>query len=303
MTLHAARAQQDQDDDEIKGLIRVKRAATQGRTPGIARNRSSYRKPGGQSRLQAQTKLKSGDTIRPETDAPIVGVTLWQLRPSAKDEAVEIKDLLHLAGGGPAQEFTPVRVAPDEALREGQMVRLSIESFRSGYLYVIDRPKYADGSYGDPYLIFPTKQIYGGDNKVEAGKVVRIPGPEDAPGYFVLARSQSRQGELQTAEELIIIIKTEPFESFITPPAERQKLEAASVEALIKKYDAPVEHAEISGGAGQAITVAEVKAALERTKRLTEDDALPQSVYRFNVKPTDPMLVRFELKVSGKSGQ
>jgi hypothetical protein len=288
-----------QDDDEIRRLIRVKRASVQGRAPGPDKSKRGYKKLVGQGKPKQETNAQAETKGSADADAPILGVTLWRLRPSDKNEAVEIRDLIQPPGSGAAQEYTPERVEANEELREGQMVRLSIESFRSGYLYVINRVKYKDGTYGDPYLIFPTRRIYDGDNKVEPGRVVRIPAPEDNPSYFELRRSQSREGELQTAEELIIIIKPEPFESFLTPPEDRKLLAAASVEALIKKYGSSLEYAEMSGGAGQAITVAEVKAARERTRRLGEDDPLPQSVYRLNVKPTDPILVRFDLKVSG----
>jgi hypothetical protein len=300
LAMSAIGARQYDDRDEIKGLLRKKRAEAQGRTPGPDKSNSSYRRSGRQNRSQQQTWASSGNTSDSTVDAPILGVTLWRLRLSAKDEAVEIKDLIHPPGGELPQEYTPERVEANEELREGQMMRLSIESFRSGYLYVINRPKYKDGTYGDSYLIFPTKRIYEGDNKVEPGKVVRIPAPQDNPSYFELRRSQSREGELHITEELIIIIKQEPFESFIPPPEDRRLLTAASVEALIQKYGASIEYAEMNGGAGQAITVAEVKAAREHTKRLDENDPLPQTVYRLNANPTNPSMVRLELRVTGK---
>ena len=53
----------------------------------------------------------------------------------------------------------------------GQRVRLSIESARTGYLYVINRELYADGSTGEPYLIFPTTRLHRGDNKVTIGRI------------------------------------------------------------------------------------------------------------------------------------
>jgi hypothetical protein len=46
-------------------------------------------------------------------------------------------------------EWTPQRIEADTPLKVGERVRLSIESPRTGYLYVIDREQYADGSYGE----------------------------------------------------------------------------------------------------------------------------------------------------------
>jgi hypothetical protein len=283
---------QDAEEDEIRDILRVKRAP-----PG----QKAVAKPGGS---RAGYRTKSGDqtdrSSRISNSDSLLGLTLWRLRPSTRDDALEIKDLIQPDGGGPVQEWTPERMEADAPLREGQFVRVAIESFRAGYLYVIDRAKYHDGRYGDPYLIFPTQRIDGGHNRVEAGKIVQIPGPEDKPGYFVLQRGKSKDGELQSSEELVIIIKPEPFESFKTPPADRKLLTAQSVVALITKYSTPLMHSELNGGAGQPITPAEVKAARDRTRRLTEVDPLPQSVFRARIKASDPMLVRMVLKVGAK---
>ena len=40
---------------------------------------------------------------------------------------------------------------------------------------------YGDGSTSDPYLIFPTQRVRGGDNAVGAGKVVELPEHEPIP--------------------------------------------------------------------------------------------------------------------------
>ena len=72
-------------------------------------------------------------------------------------------------------EWTPERVETGTTFSVGERVRLSIESPRAGYLYVIDREQYADGSTSDPYLIFPTLRIRGGNNSVRAGKVIELP--------------------------------------------------------------------------------------------------------------------------------
>jgi hypothetical protein len=231
--------------------------------------------------------------------ASAIGVTVWRLCPSTTSDAVEIKDLTHPGGDLPAQEVTPERVAIDTALTEGQMVRLTIESLRTGYLYVINRPRYADGKYGDPYLIFPTQRM-GISNQVTAGQTIQIPGPNARPDYLILERSKSREGELQVSEELIVIVKPEPFESFKTPPANAQKLTQASVEALIEKYKADVEETDLGGDASKYITNIEKRARQDVSVRLSRDDPYPQTLYRLAVKPTDPMLVRFELKVRGK---
>lgn len=187
----------------------------------------------------------------------------------------------------------------DTALMEGEPVRLTIESFRKGYLYVINRPRYADGKYGDPYLIFPTQRM-GLGNLVTAGQAVQIPGPTATPDYLALERGKSREGELQVSEELIVIVKPEPFESFKSPPVDRKLLTQASVDALIEKYKANIEETDRGRDLSKFITMIEKLASKDASIRLSQDDPFPQTLYRLAVKPDEPMLVRFELKVRGK---
>lgn len=69
-----------------------------------------------------------------------IGVTIWRLR-AAPPGSGETRILVQEDAG--TAEFIPERVGSATALREGDRVRLSIESPDSGYLYVIDRERYA----------------------------------------------------------------------------------------------------------------------------------------------------------------
>jgi hypothetical protein len=291
------------EEDEIRDIIRKKRAAASKPNQDTAVKQPPSRPRPTQSasaNYDVKNRLARDKAIVASEGDSALGMTVWRLRPSSSDDAVEIKDLIQPLGGGPAQEWTPARVESETEIEEGQMVRLTIESFREGYLYVINRAKYADGSYGDAHLIFPTQRMYGGRNFVKPKQTIQIPGPKDEPDYLVLERGKSRQGELQVSEELIIIVKPEPFESFKTAPADRKMLTPQSVEALIARHKAPFEVGEMKGGAGKAITISEKKASKDDSVLLEEDDPYPQTVYRVAAKPTDPMLVIVQLKVRGK---
>jgi hypothetical protein len=299
----AAASQSTQEEDEIRDIIRKKRAAASKPKQDVARKPPSSKPRPTQTAVanyDVQKKLSRDEANVASAGDSALGLTIWRLRPSRSDDAVEIRDVIQPPGGGTPQEWTPARVESETELQEGQMVRLTIESFREGYLYVINRPKYADGSYGDPYLIFPTQRIYGGRSLVKPKQTIQIPGPKDEPDYFKLQRGKLRQGELQASEELIIIVKPEPFESFKTAPADRQLLTQQSVEALIAKHKAPFEVGEKKGGAGDAITVNEKKASKDDSVLLEEDDPYPQTVYRIAAKPDDPLLVIVQLKIRGK---
>ena len=95
-----------------------------------------------------------------------LGLTIWRLRPATgqPDGA-----RLLVQEGGAESAWVAERVDADTPLDVGDRVRLSFESARAGFLYVIDREQYADGTASEPYLIFPTSRTRGGDNRVEAG--------------------------------------------------------------------------------------------------------------------------------------
>jgi serine/threonine protein kinase len=80
-----------------------------------------------------------------------LGVTVWRLRQSTAADPVRL--LVHETGAA-AEQWTPERVELGTPLALGDRVRISIESPRAGYLYVIDRERYADGSIGVPHVIF-----------------------------------------------------------------------------------------------------------------------------------------------------
>ncbi|HJZ13669.1 MAG TPA: DUF4384 domain-containing protein, partial [Acidobacteriota bacterium] len=138
--------------------------------------------------------------VAPET---VVGVSVWRLRRSAAND--EGARLLVQENDQPV-EWTPQRVEADSTFSEGDRVRLSIEGAREGYLYVIDREQFADGTVGEPYLIFPTTRTSGGNNKITVGRVVEIPSQDDRPPHFTVRLSRPDQkGEL-----LSILITPEP---------------------------------------------------------------------------------------------
>lgn len=290
--------------DDLGELVRVTRKPSAEPKPPQKRQRADKPKPSQKANYSNPKRpLTKAQAELANKGASAVGVTVWRLLESSSNDAValedEKRDLTHPGEGLPQKDVIPERVAMDTALTEGHLVRLTIESLRTGYLYVINRPRYADGKYGDPYLIFPTQRM-GVSNLVTAGQTIQIPGPNARPDFFVLDRGKSREGELQVSEELIVIVKPEPFEVFKTPPSDRKLLTQPSVEALIEKYKADVEESDLGGDASKYITKIEKLASKDASIRLSPDDPYPQTLYRLAVKPDDPMLVRFELMVKAK---
>jgi hypothetical protein len=222
--------------------------------------------------------------------AAVVGVTVWRLRPSKKTDDGEVRQLIHQEG-----EWTPERVTGGSPLTEGSRVQLTIESPRTGYLYVFDREVYEDKTYGEPYLIFPTLSLNGGDNKVSAGRVIEIPSSEDKPAYYTLKRSRSDHA----GESLTVIVSDKPLTD-LTIGRSALKVSAEQFDAYEKLWGAMTQQLELDKGAGTAMSKAE-KAAASGQGSLTQEDSLPQTIYRVVTKPDQPLLITIPLSISPKS--
>ena len=218
-----------------------------------------------------------------------MGITIWLLRASLPEDDKDIR-ISDLDGGG---ELTPERVEAETPLLEGQKVRVSIETARSGYLYVIDREQYADGTFGTPLLIFPTLRTHGGNNEVVAGRLIEIPAWDDRPRYFSMRTSRPDQ----TAEVLTILVTPDPLPG-LRIRRDPLRLTQDEVSAWEKRWGSKVQRLEARGQTGKkSYTKAEKAAATDRTRLLTHDEPLPQTMYRLETKPGEPMLLNIPLKI------
>ena len=220
--------------------------------------------------------------VAPET---VVGVTLWRLRPANRSDSGE-RLIVH--DDNAVSEWLPERISATTRLVQGDKLRISVETVRAGYLYVIDREQYADGTVGEPYLIFPTTRTSGGDNQVSVGRLLEIPAQGDSPPFFTMKKSRPDH----VAEVLSVIVTPAPLEEVqITDKA--QKLPDSQVASWEKAWGTSVGHLEMAT-AGQTWTKEEKDAT---TRALTASAPAPQLLfYRPSAKPTDPMFVKLRLQ-------
>jgi hypothetical protein len=226
------------------------------------------------------------------TAAPgeLVGITVWRLRRSQASDSGDSRLLVQETEQQRTEtvEWTPERVEAETPFAAGDRVRLSIESPRAGYLYVIDRELYADGTTSDPYLIFPTQRMRDGDNAVRAGKVIELP---DKSAFKLTPLRSDYQGE-----RLTILVTGEPLPQ-VTVPANAERLDPSLVAQWETQWAAAAERLELVGGAGQAYTGTERDAAAQG-RLLTQGDALPQSLYRVLSSPGAPVLISVPLRIA-----
>ncbi|HUE81635.1 MAG TPA: hypothetical protein VMM84_05915 [Pyrinomonadaceae bacterium] len=251
----------------------------------VSRKSPARRRPAGRNYRVATPKVPTAN-VAADT---VVGVTIWRLRRSTSADSGERLLVQH---GSDTGEWLPERISANTRLVEGDRLRITVEAARSGYLYVIDREQYADGSFSEPYLIFPTTRTLGGNNEVKAGKVIEIPAQEDSPPYFSLRRSRHDQ----VAEVLSVLVTPTPLEDIeITDRA--QKLSATQVAAWEKSWSTQVGRLEMEGGAGKAWTKEEKEAGADGNRLLEAEAPAPQDLYyRPNTKSSEPMLLKIQLR-------
>ena len=247
--------------------------------PAANKPTASRRRPGG--RYRVATPNVPVDNVAPDT---VVGVTIWRLRPANRADS-GARLIVH--DDNSTTEWLPERISSTTKLAQGDRLRISVEAVRSGYLYVIDREQYADGSVGEPYLIFPTTRTGGGDNEVSVGKLLEIPAQDDAPPFFTMRKSRPDH----VAEMVSVLVTPTPLEGVqITDKA--LKLSETQVANWEKMWGSSVGRLEMST-VGQTWTKEEKEA---RTRALTSSAPAPQLLfYRPSLKSTDSMLVKLRL--------
>ena len=244
-------------------------------------NKKSSHRRRASGRYRVATPNVPVDNVVPDT---VVGVTIWRLRPANRSDSGE-RLIVH--DDNAVKEWMPERISANTRLVQGDRLRISVEAVRAGYLYVIDREQYADGTLGEPYLIFPTTRTSAGDNKVAVGRLLEIPAQDDSPPFFTMKKSRPDH----VAEVLSVLVTPTPLEGVqITDKA--QKLSEAQLASWEKNWGGSVGRLEMTTQ-GQKWTKEEKDA---NTRALTASAPAPQLLfYRPSMKPAEPMFVKLRL--------
>jgi hypothetical protein len=232
---------------------------------------------------KSENKTTGGPEIKSGNE--VVGLTLWQLRPATKSDDASLRILER--EDETTLEWIPVRVDSDTVFALGDRVRLSFESPRDGYLYVIDRELYEDGSFSEPFLIFPTLKDYNGNNRVMAGRVIEIP----KTSFRLKSKRPDYKGE-----RLSFIVTPEPLAG-VTIGSRMIQLDKAQVNNWEKSWSVVAEKWELEKGKGQVYTRAEKEAGESLARLLTQDDELPQTIFVIASKPGNPFLLNFPMRI------
>ena len=258
-------------DEATRKLWDTAYIAPTGKSTAYRRSRNKYR---------IATPNVPVDNVVPES---VIGVTIWRLRPAGRADSGE-RIIVH--DDNASREYVPERISANTKLSAGDRVRISVEAARSGYLYVIDRELYADGTLGEPYLIFPTTRTLNGDNQVSVGKLAEIPAQDDSPPFFTIRKSRPDQ----VAEMVSVLVSPTPLEGVnITDKA--QKLTNEQVAKWEQSWSNSVGRLEMDA-VGQTWTKEEKEAA--GTRALTASAPPPQMLF-YRPKSNEAMFVKLRL--------
>lgn len=212
----------------------------------------------------------------PQTEFAGVGVTIRRLQvPEGTKDVEQV-----------GEEAQLEQLATDAPLNIGSHIRIYLEPVkRGGFLYVIDREQFADGSYGEAKLIFPTLRTRQGNNRVGVHELIQIPRP---PSYFQI--NPSKTGKTQVAEVLTIIISPVRLDLPAPLSDHAMTLSAAQLKGWETRWAVAVTPFEMEGGIGKVERAKDMDQVGEEAQ-LTDDDPLPETVYRATVKKGNPLLV------------
>lgn len=238
----------------------------------------------------AKSNGKSGtNTGKSSNQKPLkteeLGVTFWRLRPKAADEDDAPEFPVRL--GERIENWTAERVNSTTRFTKGDRVRFTIEASRSGFLYIVNREFYSDGTSGEANIIFPTLRTRGGDNQVVAGSLIDIPASTDSVPYFTVKPKREDYG----GEELLVVIS--PVKLPIEIGMRAQPVTRETVEKWLDDWGAEVDVFDAEDGEGIAVTKIEAEAVNSRA--LTQEEPLPQTIYRVKIREGEPLIVPFQM--------
>lgn len=226
-----------------------------------------------------------------------IGLTFWRSRPATS------QDDRNVVARNTYDTQESVSERKDDAISNGEKIYFSVESLtdnflsnKGGYVYIINREQYSDGSYGRTRLIFPTQLTYGGNNLLKAGEPIILPRANGKP--FEINRSSNKQ----IAETYTIIVSPWAFQ-LPEPLSDKAMILPDTLMAdWESKYGGKMYRATLQKGIGKAQTLREQTVMSRETSDTTEPltqgetNTLPQTVYKGAVKIGNPSMFTVALK-------
>ena len=249
--------------------------------------------------------------VRPATVKPKVtelGVTVWRLRPPQESEKDNILFSVLLDDKKTRARWLAERVGADTVFHVRDKVRFAVETSTPGYIYVIDREMLANGSFGQPLLIYPTAA--SDDNLVKPGELFDFPDRNDPEGAYlnIDPKKPGYTGELVT---IIISPKqltgiTTDKDGYVTNAALLTNLEFGSAFEIFSRSDTDnkfYSKAESDGSCGIKTRELRPPGASAQapcgsaTRPLGASEPLPQTIYNVTSYAGEPIVAFLKMNV------
>ena len=217
------------------------------------------------------------------TEYAQVGVTIWRVDSGQSKGVDQVGD-----------EQTIERLDTNAPYKNGDTIRLRIQSPTGGYLYIVDREQYSDGTYGPAALVFPTTRTRGGNNQIEAWTPVEVPA---YPAVWKFTPRKLKEGEarkVQTAEVLTLIISPKPLIDRSRISERQLALNKGEFESWLAQWQRPTQQFDVEVGVGDVSKSKGVEQ--DGGEASGEDEVGGQTTYQVAIKPGSSLLITLPLK-------
>jgi hypothetical protein len=212
-----------------------------------------------------------------------LGLTIWRVDHGQSKGIEQV-----------GQEQTLERLDTNSPYREGDTIRLRIESPTSGYLYIIDQEQYADGAYSPPMLVFPTLRTRKGDNLIQPWKPIDIPAYPAVWQFVGLKPKEGETRKVQSAEVLTIIISPQELIDRVRITDKPLALKAGEFAGWRTKWQGKIQQFDMENTVGQT---GKTKGIEQQGDEVTDGEMLDaQTTFLTTIKSGNPLLVTIPLR-------
>ena len=231
-----------------------------------------------------------------------VGVTFFRLRLARKIDdpvVVEPRRIVKRIKGKEVEstvKLIPERVQSEMRFSDGEKLRVSIEAPFESFVYILNQEQYVDGTFSDPFLIYPSLSDIRRNTRAAPGRLIYVP---EGPDYFEIS-TLNPGGKKKTGEVFTIVLSSELVG--MLPPLDRtedtRKIDQVLFNRLQHEIGGAVWKFKQVGEALRNITRVEKKAGPNGGGLLEDFDPQPETIYHVARRGDGVLLFQIAIKIA-----